>query len=220
MNGDLAMDNDLEFVRRGFDPAQVQQLVGQLSSELKTMASENERLRARVAELEQTPATPTPLTAPPAAHGDILTFWGQQTNELLDAARNSIASVTEKATTDAAAAVAAGETAGAAIRQRATLDAEGIVSGARHQAAGIVAEAETAKAAVEAEAQRNVDRTNEQLAALQAKLGELRSHRATMSQQLSTAKSQLLSLLALVDEPETAATEPTEPEASTPDEQS
>jgi len=214
------MDNDLELVRRGFDPGQVQQLVGQLSSELKTMSAENERLRARVDELEHAPAA---ASAP--ANDDILSYWGQQTNDLLAAARTSIANVTEKATADAAAAVAAGETAGAAIRQRATLDAEDIVGDARHQAAGIIADAEAAKANVEAEAQHNLDRTNGELSALQAKLAELRGHRASMSQQLSTAKSQLLSLLALVDEPETAAaaaTEPAaaEPEASTPDEQS
>ena len=34
MVGDNGMDNDLELVRRGFDPSQVQQLVGDLSAEL------------------------------------------------------------------------------------------------------------------------------------------------------------------------------------------
>ena len=201
MTGDLQMDNELELVRRGFDPAQVQQLVGQLSTELKSMAAENERLRARVTELEHAPVVTGASTAP----DDVFTHWSKETNDLLAAARSSIATVTEKATADAAAAIAAGETAGASIRQRAQLDAEGVVSEARHQAAGIVAEAEAAKAAIEAEAQGNVDLKNEQVAKLEAKLEELRGHRSTMSTQLATAKSQLLNLLAMVDGPEDQA---------------
>ena len=198
------MDNELELVRRGFDPAQVQQLVGQLSTELKSMASENERLRARVSELEHAPEA-SGASGASTAPDDVFSHWGKETNDLLAAARSSIATVTEKATADAAAAIAAGETAGASIRQRAQLDAEGVVSEARHQAAGIVAEAEAAKAAIEADAQATLDLTNEELAKLEAKLEELRGHRATMSTQLATAKSHLLNLMAMVDEPEDQA---------------
>ncbi len=225
MTGDDDMDNDLELVRRGFDPAQVQHLVGQLSTELKTMAAENDRLRTRVTELERMPPPP-----PNAAPSDVFAHWSKETNDLLDAARASIASVTEKATADSAAAVAAGETAGIAIRQRAQLDAEGIVSEARHQAAGIISEAEAAKAAVEAEAQGNVARTNDELAALQVKLADLRGQRSAMGQQLGTAKTQLLQLLALLEGPDEPAVHPVDgsvaavagrPEgASAPDEQS
>jgi cell division septum initiation protein DivIVA len=222
MTGDLQMDNELELVRRGFDPAQVQQLVGQLSTELKSMASENERLRARVSELEHAPEASGASTAP----DDVFSHWGKETNDLLAAARSSIATVTEKATADAAAAIAAGETAGASIRQRAQLDAEGVVSEARHQAAGIVADAETAKAAIEADAQATLDLTNEELAKLEAKLEELRGHRSAMSTQLATAKSHLLNLMAMVDEPEgqsqadAAAPERDSTEATATDEQS
>ena len=138
MVGDNGMDNDLELVRRGFDPSQVQQLVSQLSAALKTMAAENDRLRARVADLEK---APPPVGSTP---NDVFEHWSKETNDLLAAARTSIASVTEKATADAAAALAAGETAATAIRQRATLDAEGIVAEGRGSAAIIVAEAEAA----------------------------------------------------------------------------
>lgn len=197
MAGTNGMDNDLELVRRGFDPSQVQQLVGQLSTELKAMSAENDRLRAKVAELEK---APRPVGGTP---NDVFEHWSKETNDLLDAARASIASVTEKATADAAAALAAGETAATTIRQRATLDAEGIVAAARTDAAAIVAGAETEKARLEAEAAEEVARREAQVAALEAKLAELRGQRSTMSQQLSTAKSHLLQLMSLVDEPET-----------------
>jgi cell division septum initiation protein DivIVA len=214
MVGDNGMDNDLELVRRGFDPTQVQQLVGDLSAELKTMAAENDRLRARVAELEK---APPPVGSSP---NDVFEHWSKETNDLLDAARASIASVTEKATADAAAALAAGETAAAAIRQRAVLDAENAVAEGRGAAAVIVAEAEAQKARLEADAAAEVQRREEQVAALEAKLADLRGQRSTMSQQLNTAKSHLLQLMSLVDEPET---EPTSGEAdagaSTADEQ-
>lgn len=200
MAGTDGMDNDLELVRRGFDPTQVQQLVGQLSTELKSMAAENERLRNKVAELE---AAPRPVAGTP---NDVFEHWSKETNDLLDAARASIASVTEKATADAAAALAAGETAATTIRQRATLDGEGIVAAARTEAAAIVAGAETEKARLEADAAAEVARRETQVAALETKLADLRGQRSTMSQQLNTAKSHLLQLMSLVDEPEAAPT--------------
>ena len=176
------VDSELELVRKGFDPSQVQQLVGQLSAELKTMAAENDRLRGRMAELE---AAPPPPPAPGAGSADIFAHWSKETNDLLDAARASISSVTEKATTDAAAAVAAGETAANAIRQRAQLDAEGVMADARQQAERTLADAEQQKGEVEAEAaatkarleseaQASLDRSSAQLADLERKLSDLR----------------------------------------------
>lgn len=190
------MEDEIELVRRGFDPGQVQQLVGQLSAELKTLAAENDRLRARIAELEHAPA-----------HGgttDIFAHWTRETNDLMSAARASIAAVTEKATSDAAAAVAAGETAANAIRVRAQLDADAMVAEARRQAEQTAIAAAAAKAATEAEAQAAVSRANAQVAALESKLAELRNQRSTMSQQLATAKAHLMQLMNLVDEPEDA----------------
>ena len=198
MTGSGNVENDLELVRRGFDPSQVQQLVGQLSAELKTMSAENDRLRARVGELEAAPAATTP--------SDLFGMWSKETNDLMAAARASIASVTDKATADAAAALAAGETAATTIRQRAQIDADGIIADAKRQAEQTAAEAAADKARVEAEAQASVDRANAEVAALQAKLADLRAQRSTMSQQLSTAKSHLLQLMSLVDEPEEAPT--------------
>ncbi len=196
MTGSGNVENDLELVRRGFDPSQVQQLVAQLSAELKTVAAENDRLRARVADLEAAPAATTP--------SDIFGLWSKETNELMAAARASIASVTDKATADAAAALAAGETAATAIRQRAQIDAEGIVAEATRRAEQTATEAAADKARVEAEAQASVDRASGEVAALDAKLADLRGQRSTMSHQLSTAKAHLLQLMSLVDEPEEA----------------
>lgn len=190
------MEDEIELVRRGFDPGQVQQLVGQLSAELKTLAAENDRLRARIAELEQSSA--------PQGTTDIFGHWSRETNELMSAARASIAAVTEKATSDAAAAVAAGETAANAIRVRAQLDADAMIAEARRQAEQTALAAAAAKAATEAEAQAAVSRANAQVAAMESKLAELRNQRSTMSQQLSTAKSHLMQLMSLVDEPEDA----------------
>jgi cell division septum initiation protein DivIVA len=191
------VEDEIELVRRGFDPGQVQQLVGQLSAELKTLAAENDRLRARIAELEHS-------AAPVHAGGDIFGLWTRETNDLMSAARASIASVTEKATTDAAAAVAAGETAANAIRVRAQLDADAMIAEARRQAEQTAFAAAAAKAATEAEAQAAVSRANAQVATMESKLAELRNQRSTMSQQLSTAKSHLMQLMSLVDEPEDA----------------
>jgi cell division septum initiation protein DivIVA len=199
MMGSGNVDNDIELVRRGFDPSQVQQLVGQLSGELKTMAAENDQLRARVAELEAS-ARPVPTTT-----NDIFTHWSKETNDLMDAARASIRSVTERATSDAASALAAGETAATAIRQRAQIDAEGILAEARRQAEESAAGAAAERARIEAEAQANVARANAQVAALESKLTELRGQRSAMSQQLTTAKSHLLQLMSLVEEPEASA---------------
>ena len=46
------MKTKLSVVRRGYDPAEVQELVGQLANELKSQVDESEVLRARIVELE------------------------------------------------------------------------------------------------------------------------------------------------------------------------
>lgn len=199
-------EHELELVRRGFDPAQVQQLVGSLAAELKTMAAANDRLRTRLAELEASPRAAS--SSAPA--GDVFAHWSNETNALLDAARSSIARVTEKATADAAAAMASGEMAANTIRQRAQLDADQILTDARRKAdeialeaqrhaAAVTAAAEADKAAREAEAQARVDQARAQVDALAAALAGLRDQRSAMSRQLSVARGHLAALIALVD---------------------
>ena len=108
------MDTDLELVRKGYDPAQVQDLVGKLSSELKALAAENDRLRAQVAAMQQTASPPSAASD----HPDVFAHWSNETNALLDAARESIAKVHAKAETDAAAVVAASEVTAAGFGNR------------------------------------------------------------------------------------------------------
>lgn len=215
------MDDGLDLVRRGFDPAQVQQLVGQLAAELRALATENDRLRAALAERGTAPSPTTPAPegfsagsvtvsgTPPAENrrggnpaekpGDVFDHWSEETEALMAAARRSIAAVTERATAQAAAAIAAGETAGQAIRQRAQLDADAIVADARRRAerAGEVAAAEQAARAAEARAA--AERAHADLVAARAELEELRARRAAVSRQLGNARTLLQQVLELVE---------------------
>jgi len=221
---------ELELVRRGFDPAQVQTLVGSLAGELRTMATQNEQLKARVAELEQMPRS--------AAPGDIFEHWSAETTALMDAARASISRVTEQATADASAAVSAGEVAANAIRQRAQMDAEALLANARRQAdsaladareqaARTQADAEAAKAATEAEARAELERAHAELAQVQGRVAELHQQRSTIKDQLLTAQTHIEQLLTLVHTHEQtdasvvaeAAVEPTAPTHEFADEQ-
>jgi cell division septum initiation protein DivIVA len=202
---------ELELVRRGFDPAQVQHLVGSLAGELRTMATQNEHLKARVAELEQMPRSAAPT--------DVFEHWSTETTALMDAARASISRVTDKATSDAAAAVSAGEVAANAIRQRAQMDAEALLANARkqadaslaearEQAARTQAEADAAKAATEAEARAELERAHAELAEVQCRVTELHQQRSTIKDQLLTAQTHIQQLLTLVHTHEQAETAP------------
>lgn len=214
------MDDGLDLVRRGFDPGQVQQLVGQLAAELRALATENEHLRAALA--ERGPAPPTGASAGSATMsgsdpadriggnaaetpGDVFAEWSRETEELMRAAQARIAVVTERATAQAAAAIAAAETAAQAIRGRAQRDADAIVADARRRAErdGQVAAAE--QSARLAEARAAVERANADLVAARAELDEVRARRAAVSRQLGNARTLLLQLLDLVDDDPTAS---------------
>jgi cell division septum initiation protein DivIVA len=214
---------ELELVRRGFDPAQVQSLVGSLATELRAMTTENEQLKARVAELEQAPRS--------AAVTDIFEHWSTETTALMDAARASISRVTEQATTDAASAVSAGEVAANAIRQRAQLDAESLLANARKQADGVLAEArgqadrtqadaEAAKAATETQARAQLDQAHAELASVHAKIDALKQQRSTIKDQLLSAQTHIEQLLTLVHHHEEAEdAQPTEASGESVNEQ-
>ena len=205
---------ELELVRRGFDPGQVQSLVGSLAGELKNMAAENERLKGRITELEQAPTKVK-------SDEDVFAHWSTETNALLDAARASIARVTEDATTNAASAVSAGEMAATAIRQRAQIDADQLIAEARRQADASVEEAakraQEMRTAAEADQQRrssaaqaDLDVKTTEHAAVQAKIDDLKSQRSMIKDQLTTAQTHIMQLLALVHSGDEAAQAPDE----------
>ena len=218
------MDTDLELVRKGYDPAQVQDLVGKLSSELKALSTENDRLRARVTELEQTPPPPNAASEQP----DVFQHWSNETNALLDAARDNIAKVHAQAEADAAVVLADAEVQAAALRHQAQLDAELALGEAQRQADETIAaaivhadttisEANAHKLATETEAQAVLEQTNAQLAQAKAQLADVVQQRAAISQQLGSTKAQLTQLLSLVqtdDEPTPSTPSTDEPAAS------
>jgi cell division septum initiation protein DivIVA len=211
------VDTDLELVRKGYDPAQVQDLVGKLSSELKALSTENDRLRARATELEQTPPSPNAAADQP----DVFQHWSNETNALLDAARDNIAKVHAQAAADAAAVLAAAEVQAAELRHQAQLDAELALGEAQRQADETIAaanlhadttisEANAHKLATETEAQAALEQTNTQLAQAKAQLADVVQQRAAISKQLGSTKAQLTQLLSLVqpdDEPASATDE-------------
>lgn len=217
--GTQTVDDGLDLVRRGFDPGQVQQLVGQLAAELRALATENDRLRAAIAERgtgsstsstgfsagsvtesDSNPAENRSGGNPAEKPSDVFAEWSRETEELMRAAQTRIAVVTERATAQAAAAIAAGETAAQAIRQRAQLDADAVVADARRRAEreGQVAAAE--QSARLAEARAAVERANADLVAARAELDDVRAKRAAVTRQLGNAKTLLLQLLDLVDD--------------------
>jgi cell division septum initiation protein DivIVA len=173
----IHVDNDLELVRKGYDPAQVQELVGKLSNELKTLAADNDQLRAQVVQLEQAAASPSAVDTMPSATPDVFAHWSNETNALLAAARENIAKVHAQAESDAAARLAEADAAAAAVRHQAQLDAELVMT----------------------EAQKQADQTNTQVADAKAQLAELVQQRASISQHLGNAKAQLTQLLSLVE---------------------
>ncbi len=197
------MDNDLELVRRGYDPAQVKALVGQLSSELKSATSDADRLRARITELEAEPVTPH-VSAP---DDDILSRWGDETTQLLDTARAAIAKVMEQARVDAAARVAVAESQAHEIRHQAQVDAELVLSQARKQAEETTAGADAHRAETETAAQATLDETRRKIDQAAAQLADLTTQRASISQQLGATKAQLTQLLSIVETPAAPAAE-------------
>ncbi len=203
MAGTIEMDNELELVRRGYDPAQVKALVGQLSAELKAATSEADRLRARIAELEQQP----PISAVPTPSDDILGRWGDETAQLLDTARASIAKVMEQARADAAAKVAVAESQAHEIRHQAQVDAELVLSQARKQAEETTAGAEAHRVETESAAQATLDETRRKIDEASAQLADLTAQRASISQQLGATKAQLTQLLSIVETPAAPAAE-------------
>ena len=82
------LDQQLEIVRRGYDPHQVQRLVGSLAGELKALASENAGLREQLAAAEARPAEPPSHSL--TAGDDATAARSRETADVLDAARLNV----------------------------------------------------------------------------------------------------------------------------------
>ena len=189
MAAEIDFENDLEIVRRGYDPQKVQRLVASLAEELKTLAAENASLREQFAQLEQREAEPKS-----SQPDDVISVWSRETTDLLEVARQNVARVMEKATAEAAALVAIAENDAETIRAQAVADADA------HRAR---AEADTQMST--AAAQAKVDQVAAQLHETEATLAELEINREAIRQQLRATHTQLEGLIAIVEPSSTAA---------------
>ncbi|MDO9174584.1 MAG: hypothetical protein Q7V62_07235 [Actinomycetota bacterium] len=228
MAENMDLDHNLELVRRGYDPHQVQRLVGALRDELKAVATENAELRAHLAD----PSAPVPAATPESvtrlatpASDEAIAVWASDTLEMLAASRANLARVMEQADVDGAALVAAAEQEAATIRESAEAEAARIleeattragetVSQAERQAAANVADAEAHRAAVEAEiqmlkasAQADLDQRAAELHSTTQQLADLEARRRGVSEQLLATRAQIDSLFSLVDDSPAASRE-------------
>lgn len=147
MNGQDGVGEQLELVRRGYDPEQVHRIMATLSAELKAVAADNERLRAEVERLS---------AAPPSPNVDVFAEWNRETTELLQTARNNVERVMAKANADAAALTDAANADAASIRAAAQADADRVLQAARAEAADVNAEVVTIRSDAHAEAKKIV----------------------------------------------------------------
>ena len=93
------LDQQLEIVRRGYDPHQVQRLVGSLAGELKALAVENAALREQLAAAEARPAEPPSHEAQEKAAQQstaALAAAEAHAKEMLDGAEAELAQVTAR----------------------------------------------------------------------------------------------------------------------------
>jgi cell division septum initiation protein DivIVA len=147
INGLDGLSEQLELVRRGYDPEQVHRVMTTLSTELKTVAADNEILRAQIDELNAAPPSPTI---------DVFAEWSRETNELLEAARHNVERVMAKANADAAALTDTANADAATIRAAAQADADRVLQAARAEAAEVNAEILVVRSDAHAEAKQIV----------------------------------------------------------------
>jgi cell division septum initiation protein DivIVA len=168
------LDEQLELVRRGYDPEQVHRVITTLSAELKALAADNEALRRQL---------DTMSAAPPTPKVDVFAEWSRETNELLEAARHNVDRVMEKAHADAASLTAAASADAASIRATAQSDADRVVQTARAEAADINAEAITVRSDAQAEAERLVQTARAEAADISAEAARNAAKSVERSQQ-------------------------------------
>ena len=197
---------ELTVVRRGYDPAQVQRLVGELAGELKALSAESDALRARVNELEQH-GTPT-AAAPTQAHTDVFEHWSRETNDLLDAARAAVEAVRSQAEADALAMRASARAEADQMLAAARREADEMIAAAQLHHRVAKSEADAVRATVEREVRSELANTLASSHQAKAEIARLVEQRGTLTHQLQQAREQLSQLLALIAPAAEASDEP------------
>jgi cell division septum initiation protein DivIVA len=193
---------ELNVVRRGYDPAQVQRLVGDLASELKTLSDESEVLRARVQELERSgPAAGTETSGgnhTVAVGSDVFSHWSRETNALLDAARAAVEAVRAEAAADAMAMRASARAEADQLLAAARREADEMIAAAQLHHRVAKSEADAVRATVEREVRAELASTLSSSHQAKAEIARLVEQRGNLTQQLQNAREQLSQVLALI----------------------
>lgn len=197
--GDVAM-TELAVVRRGYDPAQVQRLVGELAGELKVLSAESEALRARVQELEESgAATPVPGAVETSSpRTDVFEHWSNETNALLDAARAAVAAVRSQADADAMAIRASARAEADQLLAEARREADEMIAAAQLHHRVAKSEADSVRATVEREVRAELASTLASSHMAKAEIARLIEQRGNLTEQLQHAREQLTQVLALI----------------------
>lgn len=198
------MKTQLSVVRRGYNPAEVQELVGQLAGELKVAADENDALRARVTELEHesqrtVPPPPPVTTEAPPSDNDVFAHWTRETTALLDAARAGVEAVKVQAAADAEAIRASAQAEADQILAEARHKADEMIAAAQLHSRNTMADADSLRATIEADIRAEFAESLAQAEKARAEVTSLADQRAALGRQLGTARAQLTELLALIE---------------------
>lgn len=198
---------ELNVVRRGYDPAQVQRLVGDLATELKMLSAESEVLRARVQELERSgptaagDAADTERANPDrgaVVDNDVFAHWSRETNALLDAARSAVEAVRAEAAADAMAMRASARAEADQMLAAARREADEMIAAAQLHHRVAKSEAEAVRATVEREVRSELANTLASSHQAKAEIARLVEQRGNLTQQLQHAREQLSQVLALI----------------------
>ena len=194
-------------VRRGLDPEQVHGLVDGLWSEHDALGQDNEALREQNATLREEIDRLSFESS--QQHTNVISVWSQETNELLEVARQNVARVIREADADARMVRSTAEAAARTIRDEARAEAAEVVAHAEEHAANLIADAERSVAAAEARVteigteakmseatnQASLDQQRAELHDLEGHVAELERERDAIRAHIGDLQSHLRALL-------------------------
>ena len=111
--------HDLKVVKRGFDQQQVRDIVNAFVDKVEALSADNLALSEQVEQLTAESSNQLP---------DVFSTWSEETNELLDAARQMVSRVIREADADAQKARSCAEDAARTTREDARVEAETTVA--------------------------------------------------------------------------------------------